>query len=150
MRRDTVPVAGAIYNVFTGASSSTGQVGGDLTTGANGTVCIDNLAFGDYTVHEKTAPTGYAKGPDVNVTIIANGTCTTGAQVTANVTDTPLTNLSVTTTGQVTGATASTIACRDSGNNVVGTDVVNPTVNASSSVTNLKPGTYTCTVVIDP
>jgi len=57
--------------------------------------------------------------------------------------------VSANATSEVPGATNSTIVCVDSIGNVVATS--GPAGDpANASVTGLKPGTYTCTIVIDP
>ena len=56
--------------------------------------------------------------------------------------NTPLTNLSVSVDSQVPGGTSSTIDC------VVAT--AGPGDDIIASANNLVPGTYTCTIVIDP
>jgi hypothetical protein len=90
----------------------------------------------------------------------AQGDCSSGA-VAANFTgtsaDQPLTDLSITATSVLLGASNSRITCTiggiaisgspapaDSGGNPVFVDPDTLTSN------NLKPGTYNCTVVIDP
>jgi hypothetical protein len=58
--------------------------------------------------------------------------------------NTPLTDLTVSVDSQVNGGTASTINC---GAGVVSTG---PDGDGSTTRANLPPGTYTCTIVIDP
>jgi uncharacterized surface anchored protein len=122
-------------------------------------VCKDGItAFGDYKVQETAAPTGYSidDSTEHTVTVTAsNAKCsdTTFTGQSLTFTDTPLTDLSVHVASQVTGGTASNITCKDSSAANVGnspqpaTGFGDPeTVTANG----LKPGTYTCTVVIDP
>lgn len=139
-------LAGAVFEIFTGENSSTGKIGGDRTTLADGTVCIADLALGKYTVHEKTAPAGYQKAADQNVTV-TEGTCASGA-VAANVTDQPLTDVQVIVTPQLAGTTASKITC-DSGTSDDATpgDVYD---DEDETFTSIVPKTVTCTIVIDP
>ena len=122
-----------------------------LTTDSNGTDCVSGLAFGDYTVTETAAPTGYQidNSDPVTATINANGDCTTGAVV-KNFTDTPLTDILATATSEATDGTASHIVCKDASDNVVAESASGNTDPASASTTGLLPGTYTCTIVIDP
>jgi uncharacterized surface anchored protein len=119
------------------------------TTDSDGKACWAGLPFDDYTVHENSAPSGYAVADDVTVTVDSAGDCTSGAE-TQSISDTPLTDIDVTSTSQDPGATKSTIACVDANDDSVGTDVSTPVDPASETVTDLKPGTYTCTIVIDP
>jgi hypothetical protein len=119
-----------------------------VTTDANGEACLDNLVVsglvGNYSVTE-TVPAGYhVVGSDTQGGIaVTESTCGSGA---AGVTfhNIPLTNLTVSVDSQVNGGTASTIDC---GAGVVSTD---PNGDGSTSLNDLEPGTYTCTVVIDP
>ena len=64
--------------------------------------------------------------------------------------NTPLTDLKVTATSELAGATNSTITCV----NTVGGTTLNKTTGpadpAAQTDNGLVPGTYTCTVVIDP
>jgi hypothetical protein len=122
-------------------------------TGADGTVCVGNLALGtDYTVTE-TVPTGYAAEGLVtkNVTV-TSGTCA-GTPNTVTFKNLPLTDLTVLVSPQIAGGTNSKITCVEGSTTLVpdpadGT----PTLfdDTSETVKNLKPGTFVCTVVIDP
>ncbi|HEY5987016.1 MAG TPA: prealbumin-like fold domain-containing protein [Streptosporangiaceae bacterium] len=145
------PLAGATFDV----KDSGGHTVATLTTGSDGTACTDGLAFGDYTVTETAAPNGYQidNGNPVPVTIDTNGDCSSGAVV-KTFTDTPLTDLLIAAASEAQGGTQSQITCVDSGNNNIGNspqpsssgfaDPVSVTANG------LLPGTYTCTVIIDP
>jgi len=141
------PLAGAKFSVTGPGGFST-----TLTTGADGTACVDQLVFGSYTVTETAAPAGYnlddTSGHAVNVNV--NTTCSGSPQGTgAAFKDTPLTDISVEAKSQVAGGTKSTISCKDAANNSVGTGG-SLAEDSTLSGTNLKPGTYTCTIVIDP
>jgi len=57
--------------------------------------------------------------------------------------NTPLTNITVSVDSQVDGGTSSTISGCASGSTGANGD-------GSATATDLEPGTYTCTVVIDP
>ena len=59
--------------------------------------------------------------------------------------NTPLTDLTVSVDSQVDGGTASTIDCVD----VERLDRA-PTATGRSPLNDLQPGTYTCTIDIDP
>ena len=120
------------------------------TTGADGKACFDNLLFGDYTVHE-TTPAGYHGEADKTVTVDNAATCDGNPYVGENVTfhNTPLSNITVSFASQVTGGTASKISCTG-----LTADPADGTPNAfddtSEQFKDLEPGTYNCTVVIDP
>jgi Prealbumin-like fold domain len=116
-------------------------------TDANGVACFDGLNFGAYTVHE-VVPAGYHGEADKQVTVDNNATCaaTPYAGESVSFHNTPLTNITVTVDSQVAGGTSSTIDC----------DPVTPGPDAgpgddiSHSLNDREPGTYTCTVVVDP
>jgi Prealbumin-like fold domain len=132
------PHAGVSFTV----NGVTGQ------TDANGVVCFDGLLFGTYTVHE-TVPAGYhVDANDKQVTVDNTATCSGNpyAGETVAFHNTPLTDLSVTVNSQVNGGTASTVACTPDGPS--GSTDANG--DGTFSDTGLEPGTYTCTVVIDP
>ncbi len=133
--------------------------GSPFTTNSNGVVCIDGItALGDYKVQETQAPTGYAidDSTEHTVTVLAsNAKCsdTTFTGQSLNFTDTPLTDLSVHVTSQVSGGTQSNITCTDSSSaNIGNSPEPDSGFGDPETVTanGLKPGTYTCTVVIDP
>jgi hypothetical protein len=137
-------------SVVTGAS--------DLVTLADGTVCKDGLGFNTYYVHEKTAPSGYAidDGSGRSVTVSHNAKCSDATYVGESITftDTPLTDIVAKATSQVAGGTASRVTCVDSANANVGNS---PDPSASTfgdpaevDANDLLPGTYTCTIIIDP
>jgi len=131
-----------------------------FTTDANGEICVDGLtALGNYTVKETVAPTGYAidDSSDQTMSVTAtNAHCTDTVfgGATHTWTDTPLTDISVNATSQVTGGTKSSINCvKDSDPSTsIASDgtVLNPVDPADASATDLLPGSYTCTIVIDP
>jgi hypothetical protein len=116
-------------------------------TDANGVACFDGLTFGTYTVHE-TTPAGYKGEGDKQVTVDNTAACSDNPYVgeTVSFHNTPLTDLSVTVNSQVDGGTASTVACTPDGPS--GSTDANG--DGTFSDTNLEPGTYTCTIVIDP
>jgi len=118
-------------------------------TDANGVVCVDNLFFGNHTVHENV-PAGYSGEADktVNVDHVAycDGSHGGGTPNTVSFVNTPLTDIHIQVNSQVDppGNTSSTIDC--------GAGVVNtgPNGDGATDRLNLSPGTYTCVVVIDP
>jgi hypothetical protein len=121
------------------------------TTAANGQACFDNLSLGDYTVHE-TTPAGYNGEADKTVTVDNKASCSDNPYVGETVAfhNTPLTDLSVSVDSQIDGGTASTIDCVDEADESVATGTTDAHGDGSANATDLEPGTYTCTVVIDP
>jgi hypothetical protein len=115
-------------------------------------VCFDNLLFGSYDVTE-TVPAGYAADGATTKTVVVNNKAACGATPyvgeTVSFGNTPLTNLSVSVDSQIDGGTASTIVCT-SPNGQVASGSTGANGDGSASASDLKPGTYTCTVVIDP
>jgi hypothetical protein len=123
------------------------------TTDANGQTCFGNLQFGSYSVTE-TVPAGYvADGPTTKTVVVDNVASCTATPYngeTVSFSNTPLTNLSVSVDSQVNGGTASTILCTGPGGGTVASGSTGANGDGSASASNLTPGTYTCTVVIDP
>lgn len=145
-------LAGATFSIKSGGVAITGS---PFTTGSDGTVCVDKLNFGTYSVQETAAPTGYAIDDSTahNVSVSADSTCGDGNEATFSATDTPLTDLLVKASSEATGGTKSSITCVDSSNANIGNSpqgVPNPVDPAQVTANGLKPGTYTCTVVVDP
>ena len=141
------PLANAQFSVTGPGGFST-----TLTTGSDGTACVDKLVFGSYTVTETKAPDGYNLDDTSGhaVTVNVNTTCSGSPQgVGASFKDTPLTDENVEVKSQAAGGTKSTIVCKDSLGNVVGTGGA-LAEDSKQSATGLKPGTYVCTLVIDP
>jgi Prealbumin-like fold domain len=138
------------------------KTGSDDLGTTNGKACIDGLAFGDYYVSEKSPPLGYAVDDTTvhKVTVDNNAKCSDDPFVGETILfkDTPLTDVTVEAKAQVADATASRIQCLDSANAHVGDSPDPDDANgqqqfadpAKVTATGLKPGTYTCTVVIDP
>jgi hypothetical protein len=97
-------------------------------------------------VHQST-PAGYKGDADKTVTVNNKASCGDSPYVGETVTfhNTPLTDITLSVDSQVDGGTSSTMDC---GGGATGTT----SSNGDGSVTrkNLEPGTYTCTVVIDP
>jgi uncharacterized protein YbdZ (MbtH family) len=119
-----------------------------VTTNADGEACLDGLVLssfvGDYTVTE-SVPAGYkaAKLSDT-ATVALESVCGDGNEASVSFSNTPLTNLTVSVDSQVAGGTASTIDC----DGVTG--ATDPDGDGSLTREDLEPGTYSCTVVIDP
>jgi hypothetical protein len=145
---NTSPNLVATFEVTKGATSF-----GFFSTNASGIGCLDGLLFDTYTVTETTVPTGY-QAPAAQTAIVASSaSCPTGS-VTKNFENTPLTNITVTATSQVTGGTASKITCAYATPTTIAPDPADGTPNAfddtTETIKNLVPGTYTCTIVVDP
>lgn len=137
------PHAGVEFTVSGGSLGSPVVV---VTDGA-GEACVDGLLLsvfaGDYTVAE-TVPTGYTPaGPtSQTVSVTQAATCAAGPAATVSFNNVPLTDVTVSVDSQVPGGTFSTVDC------VVGS--TGPGDDISLSLPDLEPGTYTCTIVIDP
>jgi hypothetical protein len=146
------PHPGVVFTV-TGGELPAGGV--TATTDANGVACVSGLVLsslvGSYTVTE-TVPTGYrADSPNPQtVSVDTEATCGGGGEATASFHNTPLTDLSVSVDSQVNGGTASTIECKDQNGTVVASGSTSGSGDGSAGAGNLPPGTYTCTVVVDP
>ena len=119
-------------------------------TDANGHACFDGLLFDTYTVHEAT-PAGYKGEGDKTVTVDNKASCgdVPYAGETVSFHNTPLSNITVSFESQVPGGTAATIEC---GGLTATPPDGTPTAfdDVSETFNDLPPGTYTCTVVVDP
>lgn len=128
-------------NGSTGATNSSGQV------------CFDGLAFGTYSVVE-TVPSGYVADGTTSksVTVDNEASCSDATFIgeTVSFSNTPLTNITVSVDSQVDGGTASTISCVNSSSTEIASGSTGTTGDGSATASNLLPGTYTCTVVVDP
>jgi len=119
-------------------------------TDANGKACFDNLLFAEYTVTE-TVPTGYKGELPKKVTVDNAASCSdaTYAGESVSFQNTPLSNITVSFESQVTGGTAAKISC--TGLTATPADATpNAFDDTSEQFKDLIPGTYTCTVVVDP
>ena len=142
------PLAGATFSI-----SGPNGYASTQTTGAGGTVCVDHLAFGTYSVQETSAPAGYAIDDSTahSVVVGQSSSCGDGHEATFSATDTPLTDLTITVTSQVAGGTQSTITCtNDATSTGIGNSPQGPAGTVNVAATGLKPGNYTCKVNIDP
>jgi hypothetical protein len=159
------PLAGAQFSIKDPDGNALS--GSPFTTDANGRICVDGLSFGDYTVQETQPPDGYSADDTTEhtVTVDNNAKCDDDPYVGESepFTDTPLTDLTVTSQAQSdgangSGATESSIRCTTGDpTGFPGTDVGNSPDPASGTANpaevdanGLEPGTYTCKVVIDP
>jgi hypothetical protein len=149
---------GATFSV-TGTDLLGGAVTKSVSTTVNGTVCVDGLPWNgtggnSYTVTETGNPAGFgADATPQTITVSKNAKCTDNPLLNAaagTFTDTPLTSISVNATAQSSGATNSTISCTDGSKTVGGTVASTTPDPVNYSATGLAPGTYTCTVVVDP
>jgi hypothetical protein len=137
------PLAGAVFTVN----------GVDKTTDANGHACFDGLTIGTaYTVTETSAPAGYSiDTTSKSVTPLGAASCTSGTPTGVSFTDLPLTDLVVTATSELAGATNSTITCVVQGTTTgIGNSPQGPADPVTVTANGLTPGTYTCTVDVDP
>jgi hypothetical protein len=120
------------------------------STDAAGQACFDNLLFGDYVVHEVT-PAGYKGEADKTVTVDTKAACSdspfTGAKVTFH--NTPLSTITVGFNSQVPGGTKAKISCTGLTANPPD-QTTGDFDDTSESFQDLVPGTYDCSVVIDP
>jgi hypothetical protein len=148
---------GVTFSITKGGTAITGSPFTTATVGGTaGVICVSNLAFGDYVVTETGAPTGYAIDDTTGhtVTVDNNASCsdTTYVGETIGFTDTPLTDLVITATGEAApaGTTKSQITCLDASDADIGDSPSANTDPATVTANGLEPGTYTCTVVVDP
>jgi hypothetical protein len=150
------PLAGAKFTIKD--PNGTALPGSPFTSDSNGVVCVDGLTtFGNYTVQETGAPSGYAIDDATVHTVgvtASNAKCsdTTFNGQALSFTDTPLTDIAASATSQVAGGTQSTVTC--TGTSDDGATTLNssdgPKGAPSVSATGVHPGTYTCTIVVDP
>jgi hypothetical protein len=146
------PHAGVIFTVSGGELDSEGIT---AVTDADGEACVDGLILssfvGDYTVTE-TVPAGYVSADDAqDVTVDIVATCDDVPYVgnTVAFSNMPLTDITVTVDSQVDGGTASTIECvLDT--TTVGTGATDTNGDGELTLEDLEPGTYICTIVVDP
>jgi hypothetical protein len=128
------------------------------STNSKGTVCFDGLPWSgtgtEYAVKE-TVPSGYVVdgGNNKVVTVNNNASCSAATYEgeTLSVNNTPKTDITVSVNSQVEGGTSSTITCEDeNGNMIAGPKTTGESGDGSVNPTDLLPGEYTCTVVVDP
>ena len=127
--------------------SGPGGYSNTQATDAQGQICVDHLVFGAYTVTE-TVPNGYQVDSTNPQTANVNtgAACGSGNEVPLSFHNTPLSLIQVLFHSKGgAGVTAATIQCTGEGSP---SDL--PDDNNGHLLDNLTPGTYTCTVVIDP
>ncbi len=152
-----VSTAGAVFSISgpNGYSASVTDNGTGDEDSDIGEVCVSGLEPGSYTINETTAPTGYgdASQTDVGVTV-SNGTNCGASQPAAGATATfinpPLGEFQILYRDLGSGETAASIVC-------TGLDPVDENGDddpafddTDETYTNLEPGTYSCTIVVDP
>lgn len=151
------PLAGVDFTVTD--SQGAEVAGSPVTTDANGQACIGGLTVGEtYSVTESGVPAGFQlpdPRPAEDVTISDDATCDTPASVpdTASFTNDPLSEIEVNFTSLAGNRTAATIDCTGANGALTATpedDTPDNFDDTSETFTNLKEGTYNCTVVIDP
>ena len=149
---------GAVFSYGVGLSvtdNGTGDEDSDI-----GQICVSGLDPGAYTVNETSPPAGYGDASEVDqVVTVVNGTdCTDplkapGAGATATFTNPPLADIQVNFRDGGSGETTagSTINCVE-GATDLGDNDATPTTGWDKSETHLglDPGTYVCTIVVDP
>ena len=128
----------------------------NVVTDENGIACYDGLLLsshvGDYTVTEQVPINYHVDDGDVDevVSVTETATCESGTQAEVTFLNIPLTNITVSVDSIVDGGTASTINCELQGGPTVASGSTGPDGDGSVSATNLEPGTYVCTIVVDP
>src|SRR4029453_14459131 len=134
---------------FTIAGGDLPAGGVEVVTHGQGAACYDGLLLssfgGNYTVTEQV-PAGYSASPTSDtVAVTQESSCGAGHEAAAGpFHNTPLTNVTLAVDSQVDGGTASNINC----NGVTGSTGANG--DGQVQRLNLPPGTYSCTVVVDP
>jgi uncharacterized repeat protein (TIGR01451 family) len=126
---------------------------GDSTYGE---VCVAGLAPGTYTITETRAPLGYGSGNpafDATAAAVAGTNCGANQPAVADravFRNPPLADLLVRVDGQESGEIASSISCVEGATSIGSVGIPTPVDPAVLDVDDLDPGTYVCTVVIDP
>ena len=124
-----------------------------VTTGADGTACVGGLALGQSYDVVETVPAGYNAEGDTTKSVLVDqaGTCDAGFE-TVSFVNIPLTDITFSVDSQIDGGTSSDITCDDPNNppDNESTATTDADGDGSLTVDDLEPGTYTCTVVIDP
>jgi len=160
-----VSAAGAVFGVD-GPDAGTVpdfSVTDDVTAAAPdedadiGEVCVTGLAPGAYTVTETSPPAGYGAGSPAagqSVTVVSGTTCSSATVATATFTNPPLADIQVIVTDAGSGDTNSSIVCAE-GATTIPADAEDGDPDPAfddtdETFSDLDPGTYTCTVIIDP
>jgi hypothetical protein len=145
-----IPMAGVQFTVAGFAPKSTDQFGN---------VCFDRIPFDpvngtSYQVTE-TTPNGFFDIAPFSVTVNNVSYCGDGLGEAKTVENTPKTNISVSVDSVVTpalGGTESTVDCVDASDTSVAGGSTSPATGDGtfSNAVALVPGTYVCTIIIDP
>jgi uncharacterized surface anchored protein len=135
--------------VFTVKNNTTGASVDTSATDANGVTCLGGLTVGtNYTVTEKSAPTGYdvTQVAPQSITISNDALCSdTTVPDNISFTNTPLSKITVSFNSLAgPGVTSATVQCTGEAN------AASLPEGSPKVLNNLQPGTYTCTVVVDP
>jgi uncharacterized repeat protein (TIGR01451 family) len=161
-----VSSAGTVFTVTPPAGAAF-DVTDDETAAApdedpsKGEVCISGLAPGTYTIAEKTPPPGYGAGSAVDSTALAVGGTDCGSNQPTDANSAVFTNppLGEITAGYNDGGSgetsATSITCAPQGDpNLTPQDEASdddiPDYDLDKTFTVTAPGTYVCTVVVDP
>jgi uncharacterized surface anchored protein len=144
------PHAGVTFTITGGELAASGV---EVVTAADGTVCLDDLLYGDYTVAE-TVPDNYVSADDEqDVTVSVESTCGDGNEAEVAFSNTPLTDVTVSVDSLVDGGTASSISCEASDGTVY-TGSTGANGDGSLTVEDLLPTdptvTLTCEITVDP
>ena len=165
--KGNAPLAGATFSIKQGGDHISGS---PFTTDASGIVCVDGLNFGSYDVKEESAPTGYKiDDPSTHTVVVDNNAdCSDdpfgGETTDLTFTDTPLSTIQVKFTSLAgPGVTASQISCSPvatgdedgAADNSGGPNQDQPVFDdldetIGNGTSTLVPGTYTCTIIVDP
>jgi Prealbumin-like fold domain len=143
--KDGTGLAGAEFDVRKKSDNSLVE---HVTTDSSGNACVAGLPLDVYTVNETAAPTGYKIDDTTthDVTVDSVATCSSGdPEGPINFSDTPLSRITVSFDSLAAGnPTSATVQCTGEGS-------PSPLPESTPKVLdNLVPGTYTCTVVVDP
>lgn len=150
-----VTTAGAVFSYDSSIVTDNGAGDEDSDIGE---VCVSGLDLGSYTVDETSPPPGYGDATDAaqSVTAVDGTNCTNnlpGAGATATFHNPPLADIQVNFRDGGSGETTagSTINCVE-GATDLGDNDASPATGWDLSETHLglDPGTYVCTVVVDP
>jgi Prealbumin-like fold domain len=165
-----VTVAGALFSVdgpdagttadFTVRDNNVGTPAGSKSDEDStiGVICVSGLELGSYTVNETSPPSGYEGAGQTNVaaTVVVGTDCGSNKPTSgiATFTNDPLAEIQVNFKDLGSGETnvaGTTITCAEGAMTLTPSSTTPPSGwHKSATHTNLDPGTYVCTVVIDP
>ena len=145
----TQPHAGVTFTL----SGNGIPAGTTAVTDVNGVACFDSVPINAnaYTVTE-TVPASYVSDDAVKeVTVDNAASCSAATYAGESLTfvNTPLTDITVSVNSQIDGGTDSTIECAFTATDP-DLDTPDATGDGTLTKTDLAPGTYTCTIVVDP